>query len=126
MGFLGIRKPFQKESVDNYQGVLVPLAHANRHPTVAAEYARRQSREGRDLSSDGIANKDKDSSKDDDGEGGRRTNSLGSNAYTVEGLRAEVMEEIGAGEKADSSYDRMSLFFPSRWVLVMPLFEKVC
>lgn len=105
-----MRKPFQKESVNDYQGVLVPLAQANRHPTVAAEYARRQSREGRNLSSDGIANKDKDSSKDDDGEGGvLRTNSLGTSAYTIEGLRAECLEEIGAGEKADSSYDCMLL-----------------
>lgn len=73
MGFLGIRKPFQKESVDNYQGVLVPLANATRHPTVAAEYARRRSAEGRNGSSDGgvidaeTANKDKEKEDGIDG-----------------------------------------------------------
>lgn len=33
--------------MDQYPGVLVPLAQASRHPTVAAEYARRRSAEGR-------------------------------------------------------------------------------
>lgn len=107
MGFLGLQKPFQKESVDNYNGVLVPLANATRHPTVAAEYARRQSQEGRDASTDGVTDKDRDASKDDGGEGGMRTGSTGYSAYTIEGLRAECTEELGAGELAHSAYDCM-------------------
>jgi hypothetical protein len=114
MGFLGMKKPFQKESIDNYQGVLVPLATAQRHPTVAAEYARRRSAEGRSVSAESrappnydAAQKDKDASKSDDGEGGiMRTTSAGYSPYTVEGLRAEVTEEVGAGG-SNSAYDCM-------------------
>jgi hypothetical protein len=107
MGFLGLKKPFQKASVDNYQGVLVPLAQAQRHPTVAAEYARRRSAEGR--SSDEVAvdpaKKDKTTTGADDSENGvMRTTSAGYSPYTIEGLRAEVTEEVGAGGH-DIAYD---------------------
>lgn len=113
MGFLGLRKPFQKETVDLYPGVLVPLANANRHPSVAAEYARRHSNDARAQrsSTDGVPNADKDKENNvarkpsDDGEATLRTSSVGYSPYTIEGLRAEVSEEIGAGEKANSSYD---------------------
>ena len=107
MGFLGLKKPFQKESVDNYQGVLVPLATAQRHPTVAAEYARRQSAEGpsSDEVADGPAKKEKTTTSANDSENGvMRTTSAGYSPYTIEGLRAEVTEEVGAGGY-DSAYD---------------------
>jgi len=109
MGFLGIQKPFQKESVDNYQGVLVPLANANRHPSVAAEYARRRSTEGR--SSDGAVDtvkRDKEASAED----GRNPSDEFS-PYTIEGLRAEVTHELSAGAH-DTSYDCMYFDVPKR------------
>jgi len=107
MGFLGLKKPFQKESIDNYQGVLVPLAQAQRHPTVAAEYARRRSAEGgsSDEVADDSAKKAKITTGADDGENGViRTTSAGYSPYTIEGLRAEVTEEVGAGGY-DNAYD---------------------
>ena len=102
MGFMGFTNPFHKESVDDYQGVLVPLANAVRHPTVAAEYARRRSLEGSDGSPhSNDTKKDKTSDNED---GVMRTTSAGYNPYTVEGLRAEVDEDVAASGH-DTAYD---------------------
>jgi len=104
MKFMGITNPLHKESVDDYQGVLVPLENAARHPTVAAEYARRRSLEA--VGSDGAAHSDetkKDKSSDNE-DGVMRTSSAGYSPYTIEGLRAEVNEDVAASGH-DSAYD---------------------
>ncbi|KAE8441502.1 hypothetical protein EG329_004890 [Mollisiaceae sp. DMI_Dod_QoI] len=112
MGFLAIKSPFHKDSIDDYQGVLVPLAQASRHPTVAAEYARRRSSEGlSDNNTSSSAKSAEDSSIPKEGDAGEdgimRTSSAGYNPYTLEGLRAEVNEDVAASGH-DSSYDLKS------------------
>lgn len=76
--------------------MLVSLADASRHPTVAAEYARRRSLEA--ANSDGA----RDEKKSRDVEGGGAGE--GFSPYTVEGLRAEVNEDV-ATSGHDSAYD---------------------
>lgn len=100
MKFLGITL-FEKDSVDKYEGVLVPLATAQRHPTVEAEYARRHSEEGeRSEGSDQPT-----AVKDDEAKAGQSTaNREWNGTYTIEGLREEVMDDVGAGGH-DSAYD---------------------
>ncbi|KUJ18032.1 MFS general substrate transporter [Mollisia scopiformis] len=109
MGFLGLRRPGQKDSVNDYQGVLVPLAQASRHPTVAAEYARRRSAEGRssttDTSTFGANNKIEADGTLVKEEG--RGSQDGLSPYTLEGLRAEVHEDVAASGH-DSAYDLKS------------------
>lgn len=112
MGFLMIKGLFRKDSVNDYQDVLVPLANSQRHPTVEAEYARRRSAEGHngntasyDKKEDGPLN----SSKSSGDEGVMRTSSANYSPYTIEGLRAEVMEDVTASGH-DSSYDRKIIF----------------
>ena len=108
MGFQAIKSLFHKDSVNDYHNVLVPLEKARRHPTVEAEYARRRSAEGHDK------NADLDDSKNEAGpvnasessgeEGVMRTSSANYSPYTIEGLRAEVMEDVTASGH-DSAYD---------------------
>lgn len=106
MGFLGLRRLGKKDSVNDYQGVLVPVANATRHPTVAAEYARRRSAEGRsdnnDTSTYGVNKKVEDGSPKE-GHGSESEDGL--SPYTIEGLRAEVLEDVAASGH-DSAYDR--------------------
>ena len=99
MKFMGITNPLHKESVDDFQGVLVPLANAARHPTVAAKYERRHSSETAAHSDS--TKKDKSSDNED---GVLNTNSAGYSPYTIEGLRAEVNEDVAASGH-DSAYD---------------------
>lgn len=109
--FSHIPRPFRKESVDNYQGVLVPLAQAKRHQTVEAEYARR-------FSSEGVGNSISPPGEKKDGEGKLVVDDEEGNApararvwdgsYTVEMLRDEVNADIAASGH-DSSYDCESL-----------------
>ena len=111
MVFLGLTLPFKKESVNDYGNVLVPLAQAQRHPTVAAEYARRRSEERKTSSEATAAHSDasRKSNGEDSGsgeEGIMRTSSAGYSPYTIEGLRAEVNEDVAASGP-DSSYDCM-------------------
>lgn len=104
MKFLGFMF-FEKDSVDQYPGVLVPLAQASRHPTVAAEYARRRSADGRN--EDGSRAEKKTEVKGSEGDtedGVLRTSSAGYDPYTIEGLRAEVMEDASPGGH-DTAYD---------------------
>jgi len=101
---MGLTTPGHKESVNDYQGVLVPLAQASRHSTVAAEYARRRSAEGQNSSSDeSLGAKDK-ASEGSGEEGMMRTSSGAYNPYTIEGLRAEVLGDVAASGH-DCSYD---------------------
>ncbi|CAL3972766.1 unnamed protein product [Diplocarpon coronariae] len=106
MKFLGFTF-LEKDSVDDYQGVLVPLAQANRHHTVVAEYARRRSAEGR------ISNPANGLKKEGEGSDGYgedkvlRTSNAEYSPYTIEGLRAEVNEELAAGGH-DTAYDLKS------------------
>lgn len=112
MKLLGVTL-FEKDSVDNFDGVLVPLAQATRHPSVAAEYARRRSAEGGGSPENGSARgaeikgdeKTGRGGSDADGEDGvLRTESDEYSPYTIEGLRAEVMEDLSAGGH-DTAYD---------------------
>lgn len=114
MGFFaGIPRPFQKESVDNYHGVLVPLSQAKRHESVEAEYARRFSHDG---ARPGSASGSKKKDSDDDGAaapGGKGDEETGrgapagaiwDGAYTVEMLREEVTNDVAASGH-DTAYD---------------------
>lgn len=109
MGFMGLQKPGQKESVNDYSNVLVPLATAKRHETVIAEYERRRSAEGlRDLSleSPGEKPQEKDGIDGIDGneKGVLSTGSKVYSPYTIEGLKAEVFEDVKV-TGCDSAYD---------------------
>ena len=111
MGFFaGIPRPFQKESLDNYQGVLVPLAQAKRHETVEAEYARRFSHDGRPVSpTPSKKNDSPDGGRAPDGkvdeEGARApAGGIWDGAYTVEMLREEVTNDVAASGH-DTAYD---------------------
>jgi hypothetical protein len=106
---LGIPRPFQKESVDNYPGVLVPLAHARRHHTVEAEYARRYSQEGEAAAPEASDSKKGASEDGKEAENVRdveasRLRGVWDRTYTIEGLREEVNEDVAASGH-DSSYD---------------------
>ncbi|KAE9375505.1 MFS general substrate transporter [Stipitochalara longipes BDJ] len=111
MGFLAIKSLFHKDSVNDYQDVLVPLQKARRHPTVEAEYARRRSAEGHGGTGDfagvkkeaGALNTYESSGE----EGIMRTSSANYSSYTVDGLRTEVMEDVAAGGH-DNAYDLKS------------------
>jgi len=99
--FMGITDPFHKPSIHDFEGVLVPLDQAVRHDLTAAEYARRQSLE---RVSDAPSSDKKDKSTDSE-PGVMRTNSAGYSPYTIDGLRAEINEDVAASGH-DSAYDR--------------------
>lgn len=105
MGFFsGIPRLFQ-ESVDNYEGVLVPLAQARRHPTVEADYARRYSEEGRALSPSPAKTDDSLDVRPSDEEADILPHSgVWNGEYTLEGLRDEINADVAASGH-DSSYD---------------------
>jgi hypothetical protein len=104
MGILAIKDLFHKESVKDYQDVLVPLANAPRHPTVEAEYARRRSAERPGNVGDLTGAKKEARNENSGEEGVMRTTSHNYSPYTIEGLRAEVVEDL-ASSGHDSSYD---------------------
>ena len=104
MGFFGIKKPFQKDSVNDYEGVLVPLANANRHPTVAAEYERRRSADQRGENTETGKSAEKQKTSDEEGVNA----SIGEHSmYTIEGLRAEINNDV-ATTGGSSAYDLKS------------------
>jgi hypothetical protein len=104
MGILAIKNLFHKDSVKDYQDVLVPLANAPRHPTVEAEYARRRSAEAHG-SVGGVNGAKKGARNENSGEEGViRTTGHNYSPYTIEGLRAEVVEDLASNGR-DSSYD---------------------
>jgi hypothetical protein len=104
MGILAIKDLFHKESVKDYQDVLVPLANAPRHPTVEAEYARRRSAERHGSVGDLTGAKKEARNENSGEEGVMRTTSHNYSPYTIEGLRVEVVEDL-ASSGHDSSYD---------------------
>lgn len=116
--FSHIPRPFQKETVDLYPGVLVPLAQAKRHETVEAEYARRYSLEGRPASAaskkedggdvDGGAPETKESkeTKLADEEGSPTRSRAWDGVYTVDMLRDEINADVAASGH-DGAYDGM-------------------
>ncbi len=111
---MGFANPFGKASANAYQGVLVPLAQAKRHATVVAEYERRKSLEGREVSDVDVDAEVKGEKVEkapvDSGESGvGSTTSRAYSPYTVEGLRAEVYEGIDGVEL--STYECMYYFF---------------
>jgi hypothetical protein len=93
--------PFRRESVENFPGVLVPLEQAHRH--ISATTVQGQTVNKSDASTPTDDTNIKATSKDETGIG--RTSSANYTPYTVEGLRAEVMEDIAASGH-DTSYDR--------------------
>jgi hypothetical protein len=99
MGFLGISRPFQKETTSNYPGVLISLSEAKRHDTVEADYARRRSEEASWSEDSGVSRVAKS-----DEEGTKTPRSVIWHAYTVESLRAEVNGDVAASGH-DSAYD---------------------
>ena len=104
MGFLGITNPLKKDSVDDYNDVLIPFDKAERHSSVEAEYARRRSADEKRSPDSGKSGKTSNSESSE--EGVLRTSSTNYNPHTIEGLRAEVMEEVSASGKGhDSAYD---------------------
>jgi len=98
----GNLKIFKTESVNDFEGVLVPLANAQRHSTVEAEYARRRSEDAANRSDGDIAQGKKEA--DEKASVSPNNNSA---MYTVEGLRNEIAAEVGAGG-ADTPYDLKS------------------
>jgi hypothetical protein len=110
MSFLAKLNPFHKENIADYKNVLVPLANAQRHSTVTAEYDRRRSQDGRTSSGDAGSTKKKES---EDESGVLSSRSAAYSPFTVEGLRAEVYEDVGASGH-DTAYDR-EFYFSEIW-----------
>jgi len=119
MGMFKLQRPFQKDSVDNYEGVLVPLAQAKRHSLVIADYERRRSAESLrnstrdtaalpDAKSGEVKDKDNDAGSGEDGM--ISTDSTAYSPYTIEGLKAEVLEDVAVSGH-DSAYDCECSFF---------------
>jgi hypothetical protein len=107
MGFMGLPKFGHKDSVNDFTDVLVPMTDAKRHPDVIAEYQRRVSKEGArpDAADVTGANDEKKDGRLSDTEGGLpRTSSGTYSPYTVEGLKAEIHEDVSASEH-NTAYD---------------------
>lgn len=98
--FLTFKKPFAKETVDNYPGVLVPLAQAKRHQTVIAKYASQSS----DSSEKGSISVKK-ASIDAEPTVSSTVGASNYDAYTVQGIEWEVDNDTDAGSH-DTVYDR--------------------
>ncbi|KAG9244776.1 sugar transporter [Calycina marina] len=94
-------KILKTEKKEDYPGVLVPLANAERHHTIAAEYAQRRSEEHNRSDRDGTLG------KNDVDEKASGPASSDAAMYTVEGLRREVTAPAGAAE-IDTPYDLKS------------------
>lgn len=99
---MGLTAPGHKDSINDHN-VLVTLANAQRHPDIVADYERRRSLEARDGHLDGAASK-KEGDLTPDAEGGMRTSSSSYDPYTIEGLKAEISEDIAASGH-DTAYD---------------------
>lgn len=85
----------------------MPLEKAQRHPTVEAEYARRRSPDGSSDCGDVDGTKKEVGSPNDGDSSEDRVMSASScnySPYTIEGLRAEVMEDVAASGHY-SAYD---------------------
>lgn len=121
MGLLNIQNPFKHESTTSYPNVLVPLSQAQRHSTVTAEYERRRSEDRRGSAGD-LGKKESGSGRSEEGvfagdAGGgdvdvggeeadvRTTGSAGYSPFTLEGLRAEVNEDVAKSGHSNSAYD---------------------
>lgn len=83
--------PFQKHDVSDFPDTYVPLAHADRNPSVVADHDAKL----------GVSTK-----KELDYEGARSPSSDYS-AFTIEGLKAEIDLDIAASG-IDTAYDRKS------------------
>jgi hypothetical protein len=107
MPLLGMRKPFHKDSVDDYPGVLIPLVAARRHKSVRRGTSDDSTTPSVDSRASGAVVERTSSKFDPDVEGGRSraTSSQRSVGTTVEDLRHEVEEDLAA-LGIDSVYDR--------------------
>jgi hypothetical protein len=108
MGFLAIKSLFHKDSISDYNNVLVPHEKAQRHSSLEAEYARRRSVEGNGSTGDDSGQKKEAGAlkgSESCGEDGvMRITSADYSSYTIERLRAKVMEDVAASGH-DSAYD---------------------
>jgi hypothetical protein len=107
MGFMGLKGFGHKDSVNDFTDVLVPIANAKRHPDVIAEYQRRNSKEGARPDATVVTDpKDKstDGPPSDSESGIPRTTSGVYSPYTIEGLKAEINEDVSASAH-NTSYD---------------------
>ncbi|KAI4167518.1 MAG: hypothetical protein LQ343_007150 [Gyalolechia ehrenbergii] len=86
--------PFGKNDVSDFEGVFVPLAHSQRHPSVVAAHNDRKDSLTKDISDE----KNIESPPSPE-------NSY--SAYTVDGLRAEIELDLSASGH-DTAYDRKS------------------
>ncbi|CAG8982309.1 hypothetical protein HYALB_00005309 [Hymenoscyphus albidus] len=105
MKFMGFTPFGHKDSINDHN-VLVTLANAQRHPTVVAEWERRRSVEAQEAHLDGAGSK-KEGDVTPDTEVGIRTSSSTYDPYTIEGLKAEVNEDVAASGH-DTAYDLKS------------------
>ena len=88
--------PFKKHDVSEFEGVLIPLEDAQRHPSVVAAHDEKLG------TVNGVP-------KDEKGaEAGEDLSAY--SAYTIEGLRAEIDSDVAASGH-DTSYDSKSYAF---------------
>jgi hypothetical protein len=103
MGFMGLKGFGHKDSVNDFTDVLVPIANAKRHPNVIAEYQRRNSKEGARPDATVVIDPKDESTGDSEGGLPRTTSSVYS-PYTIEGIKAEINDDLGA-TAVDTAYD---------------------
>ena len=92
--------PFKKHDVSEFEGVYVPLANAPRHPSVVAAHEAKFGP---------VSGKSGDHFGDLSYDNGVEAGDISVNpynAYTIEGLRAEIDSDIAASGH-DTAYDRM-------------------
>ena len=88
--------PFKKHDVSDFENIFIPLAQAQRSPSVIAAH---DSKLG---TKDGFPVADTDAEKGSEAAATTEAYS----AYTIEGLRAEIDSDITASGH-DTAYDRM-------------------
>lgn len=88
--------PFAKHDVSEFPGVYVPLAHAERHPSVVAAHE--------DMKKEGIIPARDEKHLEGSGTG---SDTDDYSAFTLESLRAEIDRDLAASGH-DSAYDRKS------------------
>ncbi|KAI9805810.1 MAG: hypothetical protein M1825_000424 [Sarcosagium campestre] len=89
--------PFKKHDASEFEGVLVPLGEAPRHPSVVGTHHERSGKNG--TLADGSSDKDAERASD------RLSEDV--SPYSIEGLRAEIDADIGASG-INATYDRKS------------------
>ena len=92
--FLG--RQFKTISSDDFPGVVIPLEHAERHHSVVEKAEK-----------DAVTALDVEKGSDSSGKDvGRRGSVPAYDVHTIEGLRAEIENDLTAFGASDSAYDR--------------------